>query len=752
MSNELTQLQTRPTTSVLAKYPYLWAATPAVALFGLSFALSGTPLPQPINAAADAGLAGGSAALSGDVVLPASETLIVSRQTAGGSVLLRGRMQPPAGATVVAPSGGQISHIAVRPGQPVQAGQQIVALSTGVVSQRANLAPIERGQSRAEQAQVAAVRRQREWQSRVRSADARLEQAQQRVQAAQERVAQARAVVQRLQNGEEISTNEVSTPAPAATTQRGQSASQNAAAREAAVRGSQKLEEQADAALRQSEEKKRAAAAAEASAKAKYKRWLAAQETADNIAVANASSTRSDTSPASAGESGADAPKPASDNSSKKRAAQDRANALKAESDDAQDRATSLRREAERASARAETLRGKANSAVRQAATTLENLRVFENDEEVARAPRVGKKESGPDKKLSVAEAVRMARAAMEESRDAIADAERIRREVASYERPVESTRAQFDAATERLNNVQERMWNTAQPLQPNLRAVSAKSSGVVLWVASLTREVRAGEAVAGIGRTDRMEVLLHDTSDAWKSVRPGNMILALVQNTPSQSTPNSASKAAAQSTAAQSATAPSTTDQAATAPEASPVLDASGRLNGVPTRARVLGVRPPQAPNQPAVLRVAIHNPRREAVLVAGSSAANNAQVSAGSNNQDYGFAGRTFAPGTPVVCSLVQPGQRTEITIPSAAIRRDDEGNQYVAVLAPVGESAEDFGASLCRVEWRRVQVGRGDGFQNLILSGLAVGDRIALRPEAIQNFVLTHGEQATIRVEQA
>jgi hypothetical protein len=107
-------------------------------------------------------------------------------------------------------------------------------------------------------------------------------------------------------------------------------------------------------------------------------------------------------------------------------------------------------------------------------------------------------------------------------------------------------------------------------------------------------------------------------------------------------------------------------------------------------------------------------------------------------------------FAPGTLVICSLPRSGASAEIAVPSAAIRRDEDGGRYVAVLAPVLDATA--GAARYRVEWRKVQVGRGDGFQNLILAGLEVGDRIALRPAAMQSFVQAHGAQATLRIVQA
>jgi hypothetical protein len=280
-------------------------------------------------------------------------------------------------------------------------------------------------------------------------------------------------------------------------------------------------------------------------------------------------------------------------------------------------------------------------------------------------------------------------------------------------------------------------MWDRASSATPNMNPVVASGSGVVLWITEIAHEVKAGDPLAAIGRADRMVVVLKDNSGAWRSIRPNSQILALVQTgapAPPKSTP--------------------ATTNAATLPGAAMRPTATGSasrpsMRGVPTLARVLSVQPPASPQAPAILRVAIHNPRRSN-LNGNNLNGNNSDGSAA--NANYGLGDRAFAPGTPVLCSLSQPGQRTKIAIPSAAIRRDANGLRYVAVLAPVAGAMLDVNADLCRIEWRKVEVGRGDGFQNLILSGLEIGDRIALRPDAMQNFTLTHGAQATLRVEQA
>jgi hypothetical protein len=721
---------------VAANRIYLWAAILPIALLGLALVLGKAPLPQPLQNNAGNPLAsfagsgsGITVSATGQFVLPVSETYIVSRQSTAGYVLLRGRMQPPLGMTITAPTNGEVAQVSVRPGQAVQPGQEIVEISTGTAIVPQNLPPVQSGRTaRAEAAQVAALKRQRVWQEKVRDAHARLEKAQARVQAAQVRVAEARDLVRRLQSGEDVSASSSnadssakSTPEPSRARKR--SSREIAAQREAIIRQSQKMQQDADDAARVAASARRAALAAERIADSKQKQAQDAKSAAGKIETPSSSANKSTPS-------GSDEKDAADFAAARKQSAQAKADSLKADADAAQTRAVSLRRDATRLADRATSLQTKANDASRSAADALQNLKVFDNEnstrgvsESTSRV--VQDASNGSSGKMSVGEAVRIARTALDESRDAIADAERIRREVESYERPVENTRENFDAATRRLNAAQEQIFNRAGAgsFKRNVRSVGTPSAGIVLWVAEAAREVSAGDAVAAVGRADRMEVVLQDYSQAWKSAKPGSTVLAWVQGTPGDFA-NSRNF--------------ETTGSSPAAPHPAALSNppaASGTVRGVPTLARVLAVRPPQKPGDPAYLRIAIHNPRRP-----------DARAS------DYGLTARSWAPGTTVMCSLAQPGGAEMIAVPSVAIRREAKGLSYVAVLAPVIDAQSDTNADLCRIEWRKVKVGRGDGFQNPILAGLEVGDRIALRPDIVHNFTLAHGQQATLQVEQA
>jgi hypothetical protein len=733
-----------------ARVPWLWATVPAIALGALTFAFLRAPLPQPLGATAVTQRAVTHAA-AGDWVVPASETLVVTRR-ANDYVLLRGNLQPPSGTTIIAPQGGQIAQVLTRPGQLVRTGQALLMISRGVEPARSEAA-LPPGITRAERDQVSAERQGEAAQDKVKQAHARLDAAQNRVQAAQEQVARARDLVRRLQNGEEVGSEEVSTPATAATPEKPapQSSGNEArlsAQREQAMRESQRQGSRADAAEREAAAARRAADAADATARAKQKLAQSAQAAlADARASAKAAAperAKPDAKPDSAGTGGAadSKAKTSADAASISvgspdvRAAQSRADAAQSAADDAQSRAAGLRRDADKAKTRAADLRAKANDAARSALAAMQDLQVFEGENKAASTPTTGStpktKRAASGDKITAREAARIVRAAVAESEAAVADADRIRREVESLDRPVTSTVQRVESSKKRFDNAQQDMWSVARETHPRVAPVTAPASGVVLWIAELAREVQSGAPLGAIGRTDRLEVVLRDTSGAWKSAKPGAMILALVQSA------HSVAPRAQPAKATDAATNVGTTSTPAKARTANAVASPTESLRGVPTLARVLSVTPPRRAGEPALIKIAVHNPRRE------SSEAR------ATDNADYGLARRVFEPDTPVVCSLSKPTTgRAQIVVPAAAIRRGADNQALVAVFARApGATPGDA----CRVEWRKVQLGSGDGFQNVILSGLEAGDRIALRPDTIYNFTLAHGPQATLRVEQA
>jgi hypothetical protein len=148
---------------------------------------------------------------------------------------------------------------------------------------------------------------------------------------------------------------------------------------------------------------------------------------------------------------------------------------------------------------------------------------------------------------------------------------------------------------------------------------------------------------------------------------------------------------------------------------------------SAVPVTVRIREVIEPAGPNKPAVLRVAVFNPRRRTV--------------------DNRVAQRRFRPGMALLCSVDKPGSRRSISIPNAAVLREGKDQAVVAVLAPATEGSMNDGAH--RIEWRPVTLGESDGVQQEIAGGLRGGERIALQPLALRSFVNSNGAQATVRL---
>jgi hypothetical protein len=682
-----------------------WAATPALALFALVALTSNTPLPKPIGntPVSHSGITSTSA-----WVVPASDTILVTRQSAGKYSVLRGRLEASKGDTITSKASGVVAQVSVQPGQSVNAGQQLAVLTTGIApSESRTQVPsvAENLQSRAEAAQIAAAQQQEKLESRMNAANDELQRAKERVATAQRRVADARELISRLKNGEQISADETPDAPPASTPRR----ETNKAARAAALRESQKLQDEAEAAEAAAKAAQQVARDADVAAEAKQRKLksvLAAKSQAANTNAAG-STPKAD---------GAD--NSADSKAVKERSSDDATNSVAVASAreiaaSATAHALDLKREAARRQTRAAQARSKANDAVRRA---MQDLQVFDGASGVAPAPKARTaKNSG--EKMTVAQAARIAQAAMKESDAAIKNAERIQKKVESYGRPVATTRRKFDSAAKQLEAAQQRMWDQMPTMQTRPTPVNSPRSGIVTWVAAPSTVVHGGDAIASVGRPDRLEVVVEDKSGAWKTLKPDMRVLALVQP---QTT---ADKSAAGSTPGARRAAPQ------------PIADlARGDKSDakIPTLARVLFVAPPSAPGQAARIRIAVHNPPLN-------------------GNNAGGALPRAFAPGMKVFFSIAQQSKQTAIRIPTAAVRRGENGKTFVAVLAPINNAGQDRLANECRVEWREVLLAPGDGISNQVKMGLKEGERLALRPNVLYDYTAAFGPQATVSVEQ-
>lgn len=659
-----------------------WAATPALALLGLTVLSSRGSLPLPIGPAENSGASPQNSIISArDWIVPASQTILVSNQSVGDYVVLRGRLEAVGGDKITSSTSGEVAQTLVQPGQLVKAGQKIVLLTTGVAPPEQTSSPLDQWQSRAESAQIAAAQQQEQLESRMAAANKELERAKQRVEVAQKRVTEARELIAQLQRGEEVSSNPIETK-PA----RSQSESRaRAEARKAALRESQKLQDDASRAEQQAQAAQNAARKAQEQVTTRQQKLQAGQVIANNAA---GQKSNQDKLPEN------EVVGAVQDEKESTQAVTEARQALAT----AQSNAAMAQREATRLQARARETRNKANEAARRAT---QDLQLFE--EQAGSKSTSAEPVRNASGKITIADAALIARNAMKESEEAIADAERIRRRIEDYSRPVQRTRRRFEKATQELEAAQRRIWENVPQMRTTQSAITATRDGVVTWVAAGRTIVKPGEALATIGRPDHLEVVITDKTGIWKSLKPNAQVLALVQRrqiSPTMSTDSG-----------------------------------SRRLEtNIPSMARVLAVAPPVGKNGTARVRIAVHNPPRQ-----------------GGNNQN-GLSPRAFAPGMPVFFSVSKPSTRQPgLRIPTAAVRRGEGGKTYVAVLSPLMDGKQLRPGGQCRVEWREVFLAPGDGEYNRVKFGLEVGERVALRPAELYSFTLAYGEQATVRVEQ-
>jgi biotin carboxyl carrier protein len=666
----------------------LWASTPALALFGLVALSSQTSLPTPLGMIGNTDGSSGSSVISArEWVVPASQTILISNQSAGDYMVLRGRLEATGGEKIVSKTSGEVVQTLVQPGQFVKAGQKIVMLTTGIAPPVTTSSPLDEWQERAESAQIAAAKQQEKLESRMTAANEEMERAKQRVAEAQKRVTQARELIAKLQNGEEVSHSTTVAKPVATTTPSRPSASARANARRAAVKETQKLQDDASWAEQQAQTAQKAARKAQDQVDARQQKL--------QVAMADLKATEKKPNAGIIPDND-DAPDAnESDNADATKAVSEARQALSI----ANSRAAAAQRDAARLQARAQEARNKANDAARRAT---QDLQVFEDQ---AQSAPVAVEEPVRNRsgKVTVADAMQLARAAMKESEDAIADAERIRRKVENYSRPVQNTRRQFERATEKLEAAQRRMWENVPQMRTTQSAITADRDGVVTWVVADKTVVKPGEALVTVGRPDHLQVVITDKSGIWKSLKANMQVLALVQRQG-----KSVEGAQTQSGSAESG------------------------IN-IPSMARVLAVAPPASKRGAARVRLAVHNPPQQI-----------------GNNQN-GLSPRAFKPGMPVFFSVSKPSQNTALHIPTAAVRRAEGGKTYVAVLSPLQNQKRDRLADQCRVEWREVLLAPGDGRYNRVKSGLEIGERVALQPNELYSFTLAYGEQATVRVEQ-
>ncbi|HEX8550520.1 MAG TPA: HlyD family secretion protein [Abditibacteriaceae bacterium] len=405
-----------------------------------------------------------------------------------------GRLQAMSPVRGRAPMAGQVARVSVRVGQTVGVNDTVLELSSvsGRPSARAN-SRAERRQTAAERAQVEAANQQAQLQQKMKAAQTQLVAAQKRVAAAQERVDEARDVVRKLQRGETVAA-----PKPRRAAARVQS-SQNRKSR-AALAAAESAQAEARAARSKAAAAEREANAAEAK--------VAAAEAAIATArtAGNAAQKRFDGGEIKASE----------------------LDVARAAVEDAEARSKTLAATAKTARKNANALLAAADDAARAAKSaqsgatrSLREMTVFGGESSGGSASESAT--TGNNGGISVTDAARLARSALNESAVAVAEARRIKNRVDDYARQVSSTRSQIDSSTRQLASAQDAILD--QTIQSNLSVVRAPASGVVESVAPAAASVGEGETVVTIGRSNRLRVVWTTTGDAWRALRADQVV-----------------------------------------------------------------------------------------------------------------------------------------------------------------------------------------------------------------------------------
>jgi multidrug efflux pump subunit AcrA (membrane-fusion protein) len=690
----------------------------------MSTGLNGMSLPRALTPTQTSEVQETGSGVLSNGVLPPSQTLLVSAHQSSGTALLRARLQPSVEVIGRAPLAGQISRVMVSAGELVQVNDRILQISSGATTRPPVRA--ERAQARAEQEQVAAAEAQEALQLRLQRAQTRLVAAQDRVERARSRVEEAQSVIGKLQRGEiTLAPPEEPSPqdAPRETGPAEAALPPQTPSRDAVVEAQnavQAAQREADRAAQKATAAHRALTEAEQEVGVKEKAVFEAR-----AAVEAAQKRLAD---GSAKESDVAAAKSAV-NEAETAAATARSNAQTART-----AATA----ADRVSATARAAARQSGEKVR-ALRNLQDMPLFADkspeEKPAASSPRrsasrrrSARREDTKGKRpraagiSSIAEAAQMVESATSESRSAAAAARRIKNEVEDYERQVRSTQERLNSTGEGLEAAQQRVLDST--IQANLSVVRAPSSGTVLWIASVADEVGPGEAIITIGRSEVLEARMVDHSGAWKNLKRDDVLSGVVQM---HAQPANNIKSMDDAGARAGSGAASSDFGPAGSAQANQVQKDDVQSDSVPVTARVREVIKPAGPNQPAVLRVAVFNPRRRAV---------------GAN-----FARRRFRPGMALLCSVDKPGSRRTISVPSAAVLREGKDQAMVAVLAPA--TGDSVGDGAHRIEWRPVTLGQSNGVQQEIAAGLQGGERIALQPLALRAFANSNGAEATVRL---
>lgn len=755
----------------LLRPPTLWCVLPSCFFFAFAAAYQDAalpPLPEQSSSVV---------ARSGQM-LPLSQTLVVTSRKTSGSVLLRGTIQAAGQIVGEAPLGGQVSRVWVRSGQRVEVSDRILEISSGASTRPAPAA--ERGQNAAEAAQVAAVTRQQQLERRMRDAQAEFREAELRVDAANRKVNQARDLVARLQRGEAVplSVGAADAGSTAGSSKSASSTTSSSSAREVGSSRHSRRDAspgvRTDAETKASSERKRAmqdaldAQRAAEQAQSKAKNAFYAASAAENLA--RLKKTRVESAQADARKTQEKFDAKLADAATLEAA---RTALAEAESDatEAAGKATSAREEAGRLQAQAEEAKTQSDKAGQRAAQALQKLQLLANapgpyetqndagEPRATAAPTAAANGSDParnessGKLLSPEAAVALVRAAIRESDAAAKDAARLKNQAESYSRQVKSTKNRLESSSQQLAQAQQNVLDST--IQANLSSVRAPASGVVTSVASVAQEVSRGEAIVTISRSNRLEVVFRDTTGIWRYLRPGMVLpAAVLLKTPDRNAQNGNN----------------TSDRARLRVNNAVTLAQYTQFRGTPAVAatiRLRDIKPPKNDSQ-STLKGGAKRVR---------SVEMRAVIARDGTNQ---LSGARLRAGQSVVCSIAKPGTRETLMVPIEAVVAGEDGRPMIAVLTPLpaattappeidsmpvnevssAHSPQADGPAITAsvidsrysIEWRPVVVGKGDGIQQEIRSGLASGERIALQAASLRAVAALQQNGSILQLTQS
>ena len=662
-----------------------------VAAFAGALLVGGLLVPLIIAPAAPR--ANSAVAASWELALPQSSTMLAELSPAPGKSI-RGKISPVADITGKAPTGGAVARWVVQPGTAVRAGQPVVQISSGAAS--AAPLPGESRQIAAENQQTAAADDQLALSQRLTTTQQKLAAAQLRVEQAQQNITKTREVIAKLR----ADAPDVPSPAPRRKKSSNKSDSAVASAR-AATRDAQGAFDDTKAQLK----------TARADLSAAQKSLAPLQSKVDD-AQANVKTIEGKFDGSLASASDVQAARSARDNAK---------STLKSASDrleSSQKAIPSL----EKQLATRESALDDARRAERAA-----NAAASSAPDEPAETTPPAPAPSADGNAMSVEEASKMVTGALAESRAATREADRLRALIDAYQTQAQKSNQRIASATQNLENAQQH--SQAQMVQsvPRVRftEASAPSSGVVVWIATLAREVGAGQSVFGMSSGKTYRARFEDRSDGWKNARVGQVVSALL------------APPAAPAASAAPAKAPSANDAgsppmpvlispapnkaapavAAVAATPTPELDAgnAAQQGAVPVKVRLTRIAPPERAGEPAIL---------EGALVTPSSAA---------------------SPNSRLLASLPSVGAPDILTIPDSALVERD-GIWMVAVIepdadpqaqttpvapAPTAATSPAPAELVGTLAWRTVQVGATNGIARRVNDGLKAGERIVTDP---------------------